>query len=502
MKSNRLKENKKGFSFNGEQDVRVNQQTKIVKAHKHLKRFLKYFAIVLAVSYLPLMLFVLMMVVIILGVLHHVDYDGYANAMVGLHVVQNKAQLGSFLDDVLKAMEAVLYVIFIKPILWLIGQVSAVINFMGNGIVSSKLLFGTSKTFWNVPIEFWIVLFVAVVLIAILLIFKMFYIMQVRYELKGVMFRNAFIATFSAVVVILLLPAVFIVINYVVVTITSFIIKQTNQGYVNLGLWVFNSSFDNGLQHFTSVPDAFNFPNSDHFSYIICLFAEGFMVYILFLITINLFTRVFELLLLYCVAPLVVASGVGDSTGQYKTIKNWISITMQRFILFSFIYLAYNVFLSSVTLFASIAKIMPSTATRPIFILLGIFGGGVVVIKAPSILNALVGGEASLIDSLGHVAGLGVAGKGFIAGGGLAISGTGKLIKATTGTANASTRLGRAGLVGLAAGTTARTAAVIRHPIKTTVHASKTTMQTGSHGLRKVHGLMKKHYQGAIGFKK
>lgn len=439
---------------------KLKRHFQITTDSQAFKKIFKRLGLIFLMAFGSFFLLFAITTIIVLSIIHQFDPTQYGQIMVNLKVVNSTTQLGSFVDDAVKAMEAVLYVIFIKPILWILNQTSQVVNFLGSGIVSQKVLFGTKNTFWNVPLEFWVVLIVAIAIIVILLTIKLIIVMCSHYEKQGAMFRSTITNTLGAIVLMLLIPVIFISINFIVVTITEFIISNSGPKQVNLGLWIFNASFDNGFQNFTSVPDTFNFADSEHFNYIICLFAEGFMVYILFLISINLFTRVFELLLLYCVSPLVVGSIVSDTTGNYKTMRNWSNVVLQRFILFFFIFAAYNIFLNSISLFAEISKLIPVKTTRPIFVLIGILGAGVVVIKAPNILNSIIGGEASILDSLSHITGIGTASRGFIVGGGLMTSGISKLI--TTTETTVSLAKGAVGTIGAGAA-----AATIMHHAKT-----------------------------------
>ena len=367
--------------------------------------------------------------IVVISILHFLDPTSYAHVMVTLKVVSNHFQLTNFVDDALRAMEAVLYVIFIKPILWILTQISTVINFLSKGIVTNKVLFATKGTYWNVPAVFWILFGISVALIIILLVIKMLVIMQARYNKQGILFRTTLINFTTAVIVILLIPLVFIVANFLVTSLTQFLLANANPHNVNIGLWIFNASFNNGFHHFTAVPDHFNFPDSNHFNYLIALFSEGFMIYVLFVIALTLFSRIFELLILYCTAPLVVGSLVSDTSGSYQIMRNWTSITLQRFALFFFIFLAYDSFLASIVLFSSIANLVPQETARPIFVLIGIFGAALVVIKAPSILNSLIGGQASILDSVSHLSNLKSTTGAIMAGGGLAVGAGMKLLE-------------------------------------------------------------------------
>lgn len=68
------------------------------------------------------------------------------------------------------------------------------------------------------------------------------------------------------------------------------------------------------------------------------------------------------------------------------------------------------------TLFVEIAKELPNNVTQPIFVLIGIFASGMVVIKSPQLLSSVLGGEVAITDSLGYLIGLSTASKGLAFG--------------------------------------------------------------------------------------
>lgn len=87
------------------------------------------------------------------------------------------------------------------------------------------------------------------------------------------------------------------------------------------------------------------------------------------------------------------------------------------------VFLAYSLFLWSMSVFAEIAKAIPDLTTRPIFTLLGIFAFGIVVVKSPQLLSSFLGGNTSLSDGNGNIMGLKVATNAFMTGGAIAYKG-------------------------------------------------------------------------------
>ena len=417
------------------------------------------------------------------------------------HLGSGATSGNGLLDDVVKAIEKVIYVVFIHPILWFLSQVSTVIFFIGSGSISKKL-FNGNDTLAGLPIEYIVALGIAIGLVGILLGIKLIMIMTEKYQEKGKVYRKTIQNFCFAVITIVLIPIIFFLINNLINWITTFINQKTESNSNDLGLFIFNASFDNGQHHFTYVPDAWNFDDSNHFNYIICLFSECFMIYLLILITLNLFTRIFELFLLYCVSPIVIVATVSDNDGSQKYFRNWLELTLQKFLLFTFIFLAFNTFLTTINLFTQIATAIPTETTRPVFVLLGVFGAGLVVVKAPQILNAVVGGQASLIDSFGQISALATATRGaFGVGllGGKVATKVGRYSKdkalgvRTINDAGETIREG--GIIAHAG----RFSGTVSHPIKTAKNVGSKIKSSSNSFSQEMKDHFKKHFDQAVG---
>ncbi len=406
-------------------DLKKKEKYKVTDANQTLKRIMKKMLLIILIAGVPIFFVILLIAAVILAVWHDI-FGASAASSVAInhyfqfsHVSNGQLMYGGFMHDVAEAMEKILWMIFIKPIIWLLNQVTNVVYFIGSGGVNKQVFTAKSITLSNFPSTykmFFIALGVSIGLMAVLLGVKLMMIMGERFDQKGIAVRRTFQNVIFVVVSVLLMPFVFYMINNLTDIITAYINKGTSHNY-NLGLRIFNASFNNGEHHFTYIPDAWKFTDSGKFNYIICLFAECFMIYVMVLIALNLFIRIFELFFLFCVSPLVVASTVADVDGNLKHFKNWSEITLQKFILFSFIFLAFNIFITSISIFTKVAVLIKSQETRPIFVLLGIFGASIVCIKAPQILNSIVGGQASLMDSLSHLSGLKTASSAVVTGG-------------------------------------------------------------------------------------
>lgn len=469
---------KNNDTFNAKNSLK--SKIAILDNSKQLKEIFKKIGIIIGIAIIPIFFLFILIMAIVFMVWHWFWPGGFNHQMVLMHIetlktlASNNNQVGGLMDDVVKAIEKVIYIVFIHPILWFLNQTTIVVFFIGQGNIS-KALFKNNYKIMNLPIEYVVCFGVAIGLIGLLFGIKMLLIMGERHQDKGKEFRKTMHNFLFAFVGMILIPLIFFMVNNLITWITNFVNAKTTGSSHNLGLFIFNASFDNGTHHFTYVPDAWNFTDSGHFNYIVCLFAEIFMIYMMILICLNLFTRVFELFLLYVISPIVLVSTVVDSDGSNKHFKNWSELTIQKFLLFTFIFLAFNTFLSTISIFTKIAIAIPSTATRPVFILLGIFGSSLVVTKAPQILNAIVGGQASLMDSLASMTALGNATRA-IGSAGSITAGVGFKIASKTPSITSRSFLGKklengerkGGLVGHAG----KVAGIVSNPIATIKHQS------------------------------
>lgn len=192
------------------------------------------------------------------------------------------------------------------------------------------------------------------IILALLLVGRMIEIMladEKHIKLKATL-RNI-ILLFIAIPTI---PIIFFTLNIIVNLLTQAIMQASNFNMQNIGLFIFNSSFDNGVHNFDYVPASWTFTDSGHFNYLMCLFSEGFMIYIFLLISLFLFWRTAELLMLYVLSPIVIVSTIQD---EGRMFRNWKELTVARFLSFNMVFLAYSCFLWSITVFAEIGNAIP-----------------------------------------------------------------------------------------------------------------------------------------------
>lgn len=386
-----------------------------------VNKIIKKIALIIGIAFLPTMLFLLILFTVVFAVWKFFNPDSFNTDVVNnlMSTISlettptSKGDSGGFMESVLNSVSTILYLFFIRPILWLLGQMQEMIYFMGAGKLTDKLLFGTENSWMGIPAAFWVCIGIAIALAMLCVSIRLIEIMMTHVKDKGQKFKKVWLNLFLAIIAIPAIPVAFIFFNYVINTIPQTII---NNGYLStkdIGLFIFNSSFDNGMHHFTYVPVSWTFDDSLHFNYLICLFSETFMIYILLLINLFLFWRTFELFVLYVISPVVVVSCVSD---EGRRFNNWKNLVIHRFIAFAIVYLAYNVFLNSMTLFVEIASQLPNNATQPIFVLIGIFSSGMVVVKSPQLLSSVLGGEVAITDSLGYLIGLSTLSKGLAFG--------------------------------------------------------------------------------------
>ncbi|KAF0850295.1 Mbov_0396 family ICE element transmembrane protein [Spiroplasma poulsonii] len=393
-----------------------------------VNNMIKKMVIFLIISFLPLMLIAVIIVAIIAAIIaiftpdtiNHFTSTNSSEMFIQYN--QSVSDGGGdapswLLGKIMDAVFMVLYIIFIKPLLWLLNKFQDIIYFMSGGNLANRLLF-ENNTASGVPMLFIMMLSIAGIILALLLAGRMIEIILAdeKHNKLRMTLRNM-ILLFVAIPTI---PVIFYTLNIIVNLLTQAIMQASNLKLQNIGLFIFNSSFDNGMHDFDYVPVSWTFTDSGHFNYLLCLFSEGFMIYIFLLIALFLFWRTAELLILYVLSPVVIVSAIQD---EGRRFKNWKELTVARFISFNMVFLAYSLFLWSMSVFAEIGKAIPDPTTRPIFTLLGIFAFGIVVVKSPQLLSSLLGGTTSLSDGIGNIMGLKIATNTFMTGGALTVSG-------------------------------------------------------------------------------
>ncbi|WP_215825420.1 Mbov_0396 family ICE element transmembrane protein [Spiroplasma endosymbiont of 'Nebria riversi'] len=389
---------------------------------------IKKMAMFLIIAFLPLMLIAVIIIVIIAAIMTIFAPDTINNLTTAhvseLLIKSNEIASDSggdapswLLSSIMNAVSAILYLIFIKPLLWLLNKFQDIIYFMSGGNLANRLLFENNNPN-GVPMLFIVMVAIAGIILALLLAGRMIEIMladEKHIKLKATL-RNMILLF----IVIPIIPIIFFTLNIIVNLLTQAIMQASNFNMQNIGLFIFNSSFDNGMHNFDYVPASWTFADIEHFNYLMCLFSEGFMIYIFLLISLFLFWRTAELLILYVLSPIVIVSAIQD---EGRRFKNWKELTVARFLSFNIVFLTYSLFLWSITIFAEIGNAIPNPTTRPIFTLLGIFAFGIVVVKSPQLLSSLMGGNTSLSAGSGNIMGLKVATNAFITGGAMVTSG-------------------------------------------------------------------------------
>lgn len=157
---------------------------------------------------------------------------------------------------------------------------------MSGGNLANRLLF-ENNTASGVPMLFIVILSIAGIILVLLLAVRMIEIMLAdeKHSKLRITLRNM-ILLFVAIPTI---PVIFYTLNIIVNLLTQAIMQASNLQLQNIGLFIFNSSFDNAMHNFTYVPASWTFKDSGHFNYLLCLFSEGFMIYIFLLIAMFLF---------------------------------------------------------------------------------------------------------------------------------------------------------------------------------------------------------------------
>jgi hypothetical protein len=173
---------------------------------------------------------------------------------------------------------AILYLIFIKLIVWLLSGTQDAVYFIGGGALS-KQLFSMN----NISTIYWLLFGIAMAMFIVIIGIKViaWTYNNRRHEIKAAITNMLII-----IIAIPLIPALFIIANTILIMIVKLFLQNAPIDTNNITLAIFNSSFMNCVHHFSYIPISWIFSDSDNFSYIICLVSECFIVYIMFTVCI------------------------------------------------------------------------------------------------------------------------------------------------------------------------------------------------------------------------
>lgn len=390
-----FKKNKNDFfNIKNKQHKNKNQNTSAIHI---VQKFMKKFSIIVGILFLPIILFFVLIIATIIAVWHWLNPIEFNGVMTNFLATQGQHYnlLGGFINSVVQAVCAVFYLILIKPILWLLKIIQDIIYFLGGGSFTNALFFN-NKDWHGVPNLFIALLGLSFAVLAVILAVKLIEIKISNWNKAsqiGTAAKNLLLLT----PLMLAIPIAFYVFNTVINLFTQELINNGTVNSNDLGLFIFNSSFDNGFHNFDYVPDSWGFADNGNFNYLICLVTEAFMMYILLLVSIQLFVICAELLIFLIIGCLLATTIVQD---EGRKFRNWKDLVVARFLSFSFIFLVYNIFLSSIPVISKTSTLMPNDLARPIFSVIGIISFGIVVTKSSTLLSSVLGTKASLFDSI------------------------------------------------------------------------------------------------------
>ncbi len=307
---------------------------------------------------------------------------------------------GSIEQAIVHAFDDLLLNIFIRPLSWLLDQLIKVIYFIGSGNLSQKLMFDNANSRWGLPPIFWISIWISLSLIVIFLGYKLIYIMIASYSKQSFLLKTTLRNVICLLLFAPLIPTVFFLANQIIAIIISYLTKGET---INLGLLIFKSSFQNGINiNILSIPNNWNFNDNNNFSYLICIVADFILAYVLVMTVMSLLIRIFELLWLFVTTFFVMMTIIGDTDNSYRYFKNHNNLVIQRWLIFVGMFIAIDLFLNLIPAINHIAQSLKSPVARPVFILLGIFSAAMLILQVPTLISASIGSISSLTDNMGH----------------------------------------------------------------------------------------------------
>ncbi|WP_425382901.1 hypothetical protein [Spiroplasma endosymbiont of Melieria omissa] len=113
------------FNFKSKKSQKYKKDNSSQELVWIIQKIIQKIGIIFAISFLPIFFLLVIILAVIIAVWHffHPDvYMGVLNPILNDVVLQTNLTANDFVKAVIEAMSAILYVVFIQPILWLLNQ--------------------------------------------------------------------------------------------------------------------------------------------------------------------------------------------------------------------------------------------------------------------------------------------------------------------------------------------------------------------------------------------
>ncbi|APE74450.1 Mbov_0396 family ICE element transmembrane protein [Spiroplasma citri] len=345
----------------------------------------------------------------------------------------------SIIDWILNGIYKAVWGIFITGPLGLVSVFTKVLEFLSSGIIFS-LLFNSQEGFsWsNIPIAFWQFAIVSVAFLVIIFITQ--YLTLQFKDAKEMQPRllACFKYTGLAGIFVLFIPIGFFFLNGIItwfMGMLSTIFGTSDQNLADLLYWIGNS---NGV---AGKPGDYGPPsNIMDWSLIIEIFSICFVLFAIAMLGMSLTQKIFELLFLFIVAPVVMATMVQD---EGKRALTWKDMVLSKMLAASTALVAYYIFIIYINVISG-PNFGPSDFpgyAKMLLQIICILGGALGVWGITNLLSAFIGEAIGMSDGLNSIRSTMAAG--------MFAMGAGKVAKKALGFVKKKNKKGSSGIPGI-----------------------------------------------------
>ena len=354
-----------------------------------------------------------------------------------------------------QAIWNLLFDIFVRGPLYVVNGLGDAITYLsGQKIID--LVFGSTGHFLNMPPQFLTFLAIA---ISLIILFGGCVILHAMVNKEmGSTLSSLANRVLMILLLLILIPLFFWIINFTVISIIKIIMPQLIDG-LTLADMVGRLGFTDGGKHLDwNYNDGY--PDWNNYNLFLGTFGSFFCLVIFFLMGLSLIKRLFDLFLLYIVSPVVFSTAA--SNAKWQKVSIWKDLVIGRFVSTLGIVLTLTLFMNLEPLMLSAAdQVSDSWAGQTAFKLLFIAGGAISSYQAQILFSTLVGTTVGITDGIGMLISMKAATSGVKAGTlGMLGVGKGLLVGKKTFIQSASqTKSLTSGAIGaLGSGTLSRTA--------------------------------------------
>lgn len=286
--------------------------------------------------------------------------------------------------QIVVAIFMAIYIFFVPAIAWILTlfqtllyilSVYPIILYLWDGSVETFVIF-SSVIFLILGFIFLIVKF-----------FKIFWTFEENGKEKKRFIQNIF----QAILLIVFIPYLIIFLNVLVIFITQSIFNISNLDDTSLVVILFNNSFYDYPHDYDSI--IFNplSPDLQNFSFLIFILSSGTLAILLYFVIIDLSVRIFEIIILLVVSPIVISISITDDAVRFRL---WFRIMMQKIFNVVFIFGSYTLYIALIPFISKFAYTYLSSYSVLIqegFIILMVIAGAFMLENTKTLLIFIFG---------------------------------------------------------------------------------------------------------------